>query len=124
MKVDLPSGAWVELREDLRAADRFAVQAVASVELGGKDGKEGAGRTRASFLEMQNDMRNALLGRIITAWSYPDPIPSQNQFAAADVVIGNAMDLDDYAALEKAVEPLMDKIAGRGLPDPKKQQSS
>ena len=119
MKVDLPSGAWVELRENLKAADRFAVQAVASVEVGGSAGE---GRTRASFLEMQNDMRNALLGRIITAWSYPAPIPD-NGLAAADVVIGNAMDLDDYAALEKAVEPLMDKIAGRQAADPKKPSS-
>ena len=117
MKADLPSGAWVEYRTDLKAADRFAVQAVANVEVGGGAGE---GRTRASFLEMQNDMRNALLGRIITGWSYPDPIPSANQFAAADVVIGNAMDLDDYAALEKAVEPLMDKISGRQAADPKK----
>jgi hypothetical protein len=30
------------------------------------------------------------------------------------------MDLDDYSALEKAVEPLMDKISGRSpAPDPK-----
>jgi hypothetical protein len=70
---------------------------------------------------MQNDMRNALLGRIITKWSYPGPVPSEDSFRAADMVIGETMDIDDYAALEKAVEPLMDKIAGRGeTPDPKK----
>ena len=117
-KIDLPSGAWIEYRDQLKALDRFAVQAVAKVQLGaGTDEK----RT-ASFLEMQNDMRNALLGRIITAWSYPLPIPG-NGLAAADVVIGEAMDLDDYAALEKAVEPLMDKISGRGQADPKKPSS-
>jgi hypothetical protein len=113
-KVDLPSGAWVEYRDKLLAADRFAVQAVARVEL-----KESS--NSASFLEMQNDMRNALLGRIITGWSYSGPIPSADSFRAADMVIGETMDIDDYAALEKAVEPLMDKIAGRGeAPDPKK----
>lgn len=111
-RADLPSGAWVEYRNQLKASDRFAVQAVVSVEVGGD-------ASRASFLEMQNDMRNALLGRIITDWSYPVPIPSKNSFAAADVVIGDAMDLTDYAALEKAVEPLMDLIAGRNVPDPK-----
>jgi len=120
MKVELPSGAWVEIRTDLKAGDRFAVQAVAIVELG-----SGAERTKASFLEMQNDMRNALLGRIITGWSYPTPIPSDaSVVAAADVVIGNAMDLDDYAALERAVEPLMEKIQGRGAPDPKKRSAA
>ena len=115
MKVDLPSGAWAEIRTDLRAKDRFAVQDVATVEVG-------EGRNRAS-LEMQNDMRNALLGRIITAWSYPVPIP-ENGLQAADVVIGDAMDLDDYGALEEAVEPLMDKIEGRKTADPKKPSDS
>jgi hypothetical protein len=114
-RAELPSGAWVEYRDKLKASDRFAVQAVVSVELGGDNSKN-----RASFLEMQNDMRNALLGRIVTDWSYPCPIPANDSFRAADMVLGDAMDLEDYSALEKAVEPLMDLIAGRNLPDPKK----
>lgn len=118
-KIDLLSGAWVEIREELRARDRFAVQEVASVELGGDGGK-----SRTSFLGMQNDMRNALLGRIITSWSYPVAIPAQNSFVAADTVIGDVMDLDDYAQLAREVEPLMDKISGRDTPDPKNQPSS
>ncbi len=113
-RASLPSGGWVEYRDKLKASDRFAVQAVVSVELG--DGN----RNRAAFLEMQNDMRNALLGRVITDWSYPVPIPANDSFRAADMVIGDAMDLEDYAALEKEVEPLMELISGRNLPDPKK----
>ena len=69
-------------------------------------------------------MRNALLGRIITAWSYPVPVPSQNTFQAADVVIGDAMDLDDYGVLAEEVEPLMDKIQGRKTADPKTPSGS
>jgi hypothetical protein len=115
-RIELPSGNWIEYRDRLLAADRFAVQAVARVEL--KDSGNSA-----SFLEMQNDMRNALLGRIITKWSYSGPVPSEDSFRPADMVIGEIMDLDDYSALEKAVEPLMDKISGRGGPDPKKQPS-
>ncbi len=113
-RIDLPSGAWIEYRNELKVKDRLAVQEVAMMEVA-----EG-GNSKASFLAMQNDMRNALLGRIITAWSYPFPVPAQNSFAAADVVLGE-MDLDDYAALEKEVEPLMAKISGHGTPDPKKQ---
>lgn len=113
-KIDLPSGAWVEIREDLKARDRFEVQSVAMLEVG-------EGRNKAALYEMQNDMRNALLGRIITSWSYGVPVPSANSFAAADVIIGEAMDLDDYAVLADEVEPLMDKIQGRKAPDPKKQ---
>ena len=51
-KLDLPSGGWVEYRTDLKASDRFAVQAVAKVQVG-----TGEERTTASFLEMQNDMQ-------------------------------------------------------------------
>ena len=36
------------------------------------------------------------------------------------MVIGDAMDLDDYGVLEEDVEPLMDKIPGRQAADPKK----
>lgn len=120
MRIDLPSRQpdgtpnWIEYRDRLMSGDRFAVQEVAKVEIG-----ENGGRT--SFLAMQNDMRNALLGMIITAWSFPVPVPSQNSFSAADVVLGGVLDLDDYAALEQAVEPLMEKISGRTAPDPKKQ---
>ncbi len=113
-RLELPSGAWIEYRDKLLVRDRFAVQEVAKVDI-----REEGNST--SFLAMQNDMRNALLARIITGWSYPVPIPSQNNFQAADVIIGDAMDLDDYAALEEAVQPLMDKIAGRTVTaDPKK----
>lgn len=116
-RIELPSGAWVEYRTDLKVRDRFEVQEVAKVQVG-----ETSNST--SFLAMANDMRNALLARIITAWSYPVPVPAENHFAAADVIIGETMDLDDYAALEEAIQPLMDKIGGRGAPDPKRQQSS
>ena len=116
--IELPSMAnaeehnWVDIRTDLKASDRFEVQKVARLEI-----KQDM--NLASYLEMENDMRNALLGRIITAWSYPVPIPSQNTFAAADRIIGETMDLDDYAVLEDAVAPLMDKISGRVQRDPK-----
>ena len=41
--------------------------------------------------------------------------------AAADTVIGDAMDLDDYNALSEAVQPLVDKVSGnkKDKQDPK-----
>jgi hypothetical protein len=108
---------WVEYRDKLMSLDRFEVQEAALVNTG-------EGEQKTSFLAMQNDMRNALLGRIITSWSFPAPVPGQNGFQAADKVIGGVLDLDDYAALEKAVQPLMDKIGGRDTPDPKQQDES
>ena len=118
-RIEMPSqqndGAphWVEIRDKLMAGDRFLVQAAARVE------QAADGSAHTSFLEMNNDMRNTLLGRIITAWSYPCSTPAQANGQPADLVIGNAMDLDDYAALEKAIEPLTEKISGRGAPAPK-----
>lgn len=113
-KVELPSGAWVEYRDQLKASDRFHVHDAVTLEFRESGNKASLG--------MINDQRNALLGRIITAWSFQVPIPAQNSFAAADVIIGEAMDLDDYQALADAVQPLMDKISGTSVKgDPKKR---
>jgi hypothetical protein len=118
MRAELPSKQadgtrnWVEYRDSLMSMDKFAVDEVATVVMGETGNK-------VSALAMRNDMRNALLGRIITAWSYPVPIPKENNFQAADIVIGNALNLKDYSALAKAIEPLMDEIEGKELPDPK-----
>lgn len=114
-RVELPSGGWIEFRDQLKAVDRFAVQDAVMLEFR----SEG---NRAS-LGMVNDQRNALLGRIITAWSFdPVPIPSRNDFQAADVILGELLDLDDYQALADAVQPLMEKISGTTVKgDPKKQ---
>jgi hypothetical protein len=111
-KVELPSGGWVEYREKLMAGDKFAVQDAISVEF--KDGVN-----RAS-LGTVNDQRNALLGRIITDWSYGQTPDQMKTLQAADVVIGNAMDLDDYNVLCEAVDPLLNKIMGATVKDPKK----
>jgi hypothetical protein len=106
---------WIEYRDRLMSQDRFEVQETALVAMGDN------GKT--SLLALANDMRNALLGRIISAWSFPVPVPSQNSMAAADTVIGGVLDLDDYTLLEEAVQPLMDKISGR-TDSPKKPGDS
>lgn len=124
-RVELPSKQadgtpnWVEYRDRLRALDRFAVQEVVNFEI-----DDATGKRKTNFYMLANDMRNAMLGRIITAWSYPSPIPSQNSFQAADVVIGETMELEDYAVLEEEVQPLLDLINGTKEPDPKKQSES
>lgn len=109
-KVELPSGGWVEYRDKLMAGDKFAVQDAVSLEF--KDGGN-----RAS-LGLMNDQRNALLGRIITGWSFGQTPDQVKDLMAADVVIGNAMDLDDYNVLVDEVQPLLDKITGSRVPKP------
>lgn len=112
-KATFSSGDWVEYRDKLKAADKFIVQDSVTLEF-----RESGNR---ASLGMVNDQRNALLGRIITGWSYGVPIPSQNSFQAADVVIGEAMTIEDYNELAEAVQPLMDQLSDRAVKDPKKQ---
>lgn len=102
MRVDLPSGNTVDVRDKLMAADRFAVQDSIILTVSGEKQEIGAG--------VQNRMRNSLLGQIIQAWSFPGvPIPCEN--VAGIDVIGNVMDIDDYNYLAEAVQPLLDKVA-------------
>jgi len=104
MRIDLPSGAWVEVRDQLKAADRFATQNSITFTLDEGKVKQPGGLT--------NSVRNALLERIITEWSYTEqgiPIPSKH-VAGADI-IGEVMDIDDYQELSDAVEPLVQKVS-------------
>ncbi len=102
-RIDLPSGNFVEIRDKLMAADKFAVQDAIVLTLSGSDRQE-------ITAGIQNRMRNALLGQIITSWSYDGyPIPSQNALAGNDI-IGTIMDLDDYNALSEKVQPLLEKV--------------
>lgn len=98
-RIELPSGNWIEYREDLMAADKFAVQdaIVLTVTAGADQEVTGA---------IQMKMRNALLRQIIIAWSYSVPIPSMN--GGAD--IGLTLTLDDYNALEEATDVLLEKV--------------
>ncbi len=118
-KIDLPSGAWVEIRETLKARDRFAAQAAAIMSMSTD------GDTKLSGLAIQNSIRNALLASIITQWSYEHPVPAQNGVVKdKENYIGEIMDLDDYNFLAQEVEPLMTKVAGTVVENPKKQPSS
>jgi hypothetical protein len=119
-KCDLPSGAWVEYRENLKAKDRFAAQAAAIMSMGTD------GDTKLSGLAIQNSIRNALLAQIITKWSYPVPVPAQNDFIKGreEEYLGEQMDLDDYNFLAQKIEPLVEKISGVVVENPKKPSNS
>jgi hypothetical protein len=108
-KLELPSGGWVEYRDRLMAGDKFAVQDAVSMEFNDNGG-------RKASLGLLNDQRNALLGRIITGWSFGQTPDSVKELMAADVVIGNALDIDDYNALADEVQPLLDKVMGTKVP--------
>jgi hypothetical protein len=117
-KITLTKGAWVEYREELKAGDRFAAQAAASQEIID-------GNVKISALGFQNSIRNALLARIITGWSYTVPVPAQNDFVQdKEAYIGDTMSLKDYNLLADAVQPLVDEISGVVVEDPKEPSES
>jgi hypothetical protein len=107
MKVDLPSGASVELRTSLKAKDKFAVQGAIS----------GASQNGSALSLMET----ALMARVVDSWTLEDELPSRHQCqeCVGDSVkwhehvrdaFGEALDLDDYNALEKVVGPMLAKV--------------
>lgn len=104
MRVELPSGGWVEVKDKLTLRDKWAV--AEGLEVQSRDGVQ---YIPASFGDLQ--MKNFLTS-VITAWSFDGiPVPSQN-IGGADVM-ATVLDLDDYDALEEAVQPLYQKVSNR-----------
>ena len=122
-RIELPSKQaddtpnWVDVRDpdDFLAEDLFAIHRAVRVPSG-----EGTFSPR----ELEDDQANAFLGRAITAWSFPSPIPSQANMAAADKVIGRAMKAKDWASLRRQVQPLINELEGSEREDPKGPPSS
>jgi rhodanese-related sulfurtransferase len=103
---------WVDVRDpdDFLAEDLFAIHAAVRVPSG-----EGTFSPR----ELEDDQINSFLSRAITGWSFPSPIPSQANMAAADKVIGRAMKARDWSSLKRQVRPLLDELEGDEREDPK-----
>lgn len=113
MEVTLPSGATVTLRDKVTAKDKFAVQRAITLSL------DTTTMLQESSGGVVNDMRNALLTNLITAWTVPGPIPSQVPLGLDGQPVADPlgdMDLDDYQALADAVEPIMVKVVGNPNP--------
>ena len=111
VRVDLPGGGYVELRDKLQAKDKFATQGGFVVEW--QEGKQ------LMPSGVSNTMMKNLLGVIITEWGGPGlegiAIPAQN-IAGADIL--DSLDIDDYQALAEAAEPLLRKLV---MPRPNQQ---
>ena len=110
-RVELPSGGWVEYRSNLTVQDRIAANAALHFRFEPQDdGTEVRTMTGGS----DDKMRIALLGRIITGWSFPGvPAPAQNIADPADL-IDSVLDLDDYEAVCDAIAPLFQRILRSG----------
>lgn len=116
MKVDLPSGATAELRDKLKAKDKFAVQGAVTVTMNanGQAGGQVSGNTMTL-------METALLTRLLESWTLDAPLPSAHACPeclgnsmlwhqhVADY-IGDTIDLDDYNKLEEILAPMLEKV--------------
>lgn len=110
MRVELPSGAWVEIRDKLSLQDRWAMGEGITITQ-----RDGVQYIPANISDLQ---MKGFLGSVITAWSFQGiPVPSQN-IGGADVLGTVFTDLDDFETLEDAVQPLFQKVA-RNRPNPK-----
>lgn len=108
MRVELPNDHWVEVRDKLKAGDKVAVHRAVTFNVGGT---RDAGTGQEVSAAVQDDMRIAFLGKVITSWSYLDregwPIPENNPGGAQ---ILHEMDIDEYNALSDGTEELFQKV--------------
>jgi hypothetical protein len=110
-RVELPSGGWVEYRSNLTVQDRIAANSALSFRFEPQDdGTEVRTMTGGS----DDRMRIALLGRIITDWSFAGiPAPSKNIADPADL-IDSVLDLDDYDKVCEEIAPLFQRVLRSG----------
>jgi hypothetical protein len=126
VRIELPSKQqdgescnYVDVKEPdgFMAEDLFAIHRAVRMPAGGEN-------PTWSPRETEDDSVNAFLGKAITGWSFPVPIPSQNGVVAADVAIGRAMNARDWSVLRRKIRPLMDELEGLDRPDPKELPAS
>jgi len=103
VRITLPSGAWVDVKDNMVPGDRFAVQD--SVDVVVEDGKTYIHGAASSQYK-------TFLSRLIVAWSYSEqgvPLPSQN-LAVLDEYPDKEEDAD---ALEDALQQRYERIVRR-----------
>ena len=122
-RIELPSGAWIQVRSKMNAEDQQAVQAAVDVEIH----SDGDGQSVARLPgDHQSRRRNALLYRIITNWSWAEqgiPIPSQN-VAGVATVTSVISDIDDINEVEDKIAPLMEKVNPSRRPNSKRPSAA
>jgi len=120
MRTELDSGAWVEHRplQDLKAKDKDAVSR--SVKMAMPLTAEGEVDMSAGVSiggEMQIAARNAVLARVITAWSFDAPVPVYENWQITNVESIDEIPIDDFNEIEDLFDPYLAKLRKR--PDPK-----
>ena len=105
---------WVEIREEIKGGDIFAVRKASKVPLG-EDGRP----AEMSFQGLEDDQLVALAQRVITGWSFPVPVPGSLEAAWSVLSDFSGADLRKFRA---GLKPLLDLAkSDDDLPDPKPQ---
>jgi hypothetical protein len=106
VRVDLPSGNTVDLRDQIKGGDRIAAQKALKF-------RTGEDRVQVMEGDAGDQIAIALLIRMITGWSFEGrPVPSQ-QLDGNQASCLEDLDIDDYDALIQAVEPFIEKVTPR-----------
>lgn len=105
MRVTLDDKNWAEIMDpsELRSGDRRAVNRAVRLEVGEDEKPIFTGA-------LTDDMRDALLCRVVSNWSLDFPIP------AKDAKSLEKLTLPQEDALKAAVQPHLDLINGRVNP--------
>jgi len=98
MRVTLPSGAWIDVKDQTVPGDRFAVRDAVDLVL--EDGK-------TVIHGAATKQWKAFLIRVVIDWSYPVPIPAVGGDAVLDEYPDNDDDID---ALEDALSARFERI--------------
>lgn len=103
MRVELSSGGWVEVRDNLKGRDRTAAHAVLRFTV--RDGQQ----SQEVGADVSDLMHDALLANIILDWSFEAPVPSVAGGAAAVADLG----IDDYNELHAGTADLFKKVTAK-----------
>lgn len=92
MRVNLTDGNWADLRdkEDLFEDDRRAVARRAVIEYNPDT------KSRTMRGDIDGEMADALLERLVEAWSFPFKVPSKDPRALGKLRIGQARELREH----------------------------
>ena len=100
MNVALPSGHKAELRDQILAGDKRAANAAIEVHMDADGG-------RVVSVSMTDNVKYALLTRLLVSWDVGQPVPSQ---VVDPVGLLDSLPLDDLDALSDAIDPLYRRI--------------
>jgi len=114
MRIDLTNEQWIEVRDEIKGGDIFAVRKASRVPLG-EDGRP----SEMSFQGLEDDQLIALAHRVITGWSFQVRLPQSVQAAESVLSDLSGADLRKFRA---GMKPLLDLVkSDEDLPDPKPQ---